>query len=54
MKWLRKPLDWTIDYMADRFYDRLRDRALKELAPFVAKEFDEAQGELSDLLGWLP
>lgn len=54
MKWLRKQLDSLIDYTADRFYDRIRDRALKDLAPFVAKELDEAEGKLSDLFGWLP
>ncbi|WP_198541351.1 hypothetical protein [Mycobacteroides chelonae] len=54
MKWFRKPIDSLIDYTADRFYDRIRDRALKDLAPFVAKELGVAQGKLSDLLGWLP
>lgn len=54
MKLLRKPLDWLIDYSADRFYDRIRDRALNDLAPFVAKELDGAQVTLSNILGWLP
>lgn len=55
MKWFRKPIDSLIDYTADRFYDRIRDRALKDLAPFVAKELDEVQTGLSDpIFGWLP
>lgn len=54
MKWLRHQVDSLIDYTADRFYDRLRDRLLKDLAPFGAKELAEARSTLADLLGWLP
>ncbi|MBN7570219.1 hypothetical protein [Mycobacteroides abscessus] len=54
MKWLRHPVDSLIDYTADRFYDRLRDRVLADLAPFAGKELDAARAKLSDLFGWLP
>ncbi|MDM3950374.1 hypothetical protein [Mycobacteroides abscessus] len=54
MKWLRHPVDSLIDYTADRFYDRLRDRVLADLAPFAAKELDAARSTLADLLGRLP
>lgn len=54
MKWLRKPADSLIDYVADRFYDRLREHALNDLAPFLGKELDQAHGLLDQWLGWLP
>lgn len=54
MKWLRTPTDWLINYIADRFYDRLRDRVLDDLAPFAGKRLEEAQHRVSDLFGWLP
>lgn len=55
MKWLRKPTDSLINYIADRFYDRLRDRALKDLEPILGTVLiKEAQRTLPDLFGWLP
>lgn len=41
VKWLRKPLDWSIDYLADRFYDRLRARLLAELPNLPGGVLDE-------------
>jgi hypothetical protein len=41
VKWLRKPLDWTIDYLADRMYDRLRARLLAELPNLPGGLLDE-------------
>ncbi|ETZ65529.1 hypothetical protein PP408_20490 [Mycobacteroides abscessus] len=51
MKWPRKPADWLINYIADRFYDRLRDRLLEDLAPWAGKGLHGAHIKLSDFLG---
>ncbi|MDO3083713.1 Uncharacterised protein [Mycobacteroides abscessus subsp. abscessus] len=51
MKWPRKPADWLINYIADRFYDRLRDRLLEDLAPWAGKGLRGAHISLSDFLG---
>ncbi|MBN7473144.1 hypothetical protein PROPHIGD89-1_52 [Mycobacterium phage prophi89-1] len=37
MKWPRKQADWLINYIADRFYDRLHDRLLEDLAPWATR-----------------
>ncbi|SLI18462.1 Uncharacterised protein [Mycobacteroides abscessus subsp. massiliense] len=54
MKWPRKPADWLINYIADRFYDRLRDRLLEDLAPWAGKGLKETHLSVSELLGLLP
>ncbi|WP_198538034.1 hypothetical protein [Mycobacteroides chelonae] len=54
MKWARARADSIIYYVADRFYDRLRDRVLDDLAPFAGKRKDAAKTSVFDLSGWLP
>ncbi|SHX10067.1 hypothetical protein [Mycobacteroides abscessus] len=54
MKWPRKPADSLINYIADRLYDRLRDRLLEDLAPWAGKGLKETHLSVSELLGLLP
>ncbi|TDZ91184.1 hypothetical protein [Mycobacteroides salmoniphilum] len=41
VKWLRKPADSLINYIADRFYDRLRARLLAEVPNLPGGLLDE-------------
>lgn len=58
MKWLQHPLDSLINYTADRFYERLKGRVLKDLEPYlepvVSDAIDMGNRTLSDLFKWLP
>lgn len=59
MKWLRKPADSLIDYTADRFYERLKSRVLKDIEPFIAElgiddVVDAGHRTLAEVFKWLP
>ncbi|MFT9573621.1 hypothetical protein [Mycobacteroides abscessus] len=54
MKWPRKPADWLINYIADRFYNRLRDRAIADITNLAGKGLKETHLSVSELLGLLP